>query len=229
MGVLDVIRPKLRPWERMDDPPPGESELAYIAFTKYLDLEKRGTRTADGKQRRFAKDLVNRGVSLSSITQWSSQWKWVERAEAYDVYLATDCAETAALAELKVYVEDLRTTAKMLRDKSTAFIEEYDIKTLDEAVKLQRLGIDIQREVDKTSKPDEEEQKRNILDSIRRSADYAFAAGLGVVVGGAIEGVRQATQGEGGRGQEGKVIEGERRTVHPIPRELAVVRGDNTG
>jgi hypothetical protein len=222
MASMDGIRPPRQPWERMDDPPPGESEKAFEAFCLYLQLAKRGTRTQDGKPRRFMSDLVEKhNIPRPSAHSWYNAWNWEERAEAYDLYMANDCAETAALATIRDFAEELRFTGRTLRSKATKFIEENEIQTFDEAIKLQKLGVDLEKAANQIKKPNEEEQKKAVLERIAQHVEYA--AGLGILVGGAIGGVRAAAQSADSGGRTGQVIEGERGSVQPVPGELAGV------
>lgn len=74
---------ELKPWERQ----PGESTRAYSAFLVYRDL---------GPQRslRKASEIIypryrQRGTTgpPGRIVLWSGQFKWHQRAEAWDAYL----------------------------------------------------------------------------------------------------------------------------------------------
>ena len=84
-----------REWERQK----GESRQAFAAFCVYRDLG--ATRTAMGVQQQCNK-------SASLITKWSAKWRWVERAAAYDAYMARleqAARETALVAEAEKWAQ----------------------------------------------------------------------------------------------------------------------------
>lgn len=70
-----------QPWERQ----PGETPKAYAAFCKYRKLgpEKRSLEAVEPRTKKGQKkDYVSRYIG-----EWSSQFRWVERAAAYDDHL----------------------------------------------------------------------------------------------------------------------------------------------
>jgi hypothetical protein len=72
---------------------PGESNKAFAAFSIYL---------SEGSQRSIQSVARKLGKSLPNIGRWSSDWKWADRAAAYNGHLATVEREaTEALARLK--------------------------------------------------------------------------------------------------------------------------------
>jgi hypothetical protein len=66
-------RPK--PWERQA----GEGAQAFAAAEAYFVL---------GADRSLARVGQKRGKSRSLLERWSQEWRWVERAEAYDRRMA---------------------------------------------------------------------------------------------------------------------------------------------
>lgn len=60
------------PWERQ----PGEGVKAFEAFNTYMLM---------GTDRSHVKVAYELGKSATLMSKWSSQWKWVERAAAWDI------------------------------------------------------------------------------------------------------------------------------------------------
>lgn len=75
-----------RLWERQ----PGESELAWKAFTTYLHLEKRTVHEVC--------ELLSK--TRQQITRWKTKWFWEERVRAYDNELEHEAFD-AAIKERK--------------------------------------------------------------------------------------------------------------------------------
>lgn len=69
-------------WERQQ----GESPQAYEAFATYRDM---------GAERSTAKVSRELGKTKALMDRWSSRWKWVERARAWDNELARKAKEAA--------------------------------------------------------------------------------------------------------------------------------------
>ena len=59
------------PWARQD----GESVRAYDAFVAYRDLPPR--------ERSLAKTAQRLGMNLTTVEEWSRQWGWVARVQAW--------------------------------------------------------------------------------------------------------------------------------------------------
>ena len=62
-------------WERL----PEETSINYTAFVKYRDLQSR----------RSIKKVaeLSDGAQISKFNRWSSEFKWVDRARAYDDHI----------------------------------------------------------------------------------------------------------------------------------------------
>ena len=62
-------------WERL----PEETSINYMAFCKYRDLQSR----------RSIKKVaeLSDGAQISKFNRWSSEFKWVDRARAYDDHI----------------------------------------------------------------------------------------------------------------------------------------------
>jgi hypothetical protein len=123
------------PWNQW----PGESDLWYIRFLLYRELGPNRT------LKDAATKSLGRPVNCLSgaWTEASSQWSWVERAQAFDEHCTLQIAETAAsfrlIAETAV-TASLAQIATMIRD---ALREEGDNKSkLESIVFGSNRGID---------------------------------------------------------------------------------------
>lgn len=76
----------VEPWERQ----PGESSVAYQAFSHYRDNPKRSLRATAA--------AMDRG--LSTLAAWNSRWSWQQRVQAWDAELDRRKRE-AAVAEVE--------------------------------------------------------------------------------------------------------------------------------
>jgi hypothetical protein len=106
-------RPK--PWERQE----GESAEAFAAAEAYFVL---------GAGRSLAKVGQKWGKSRSLLERWSQEWRWVERAEAYDRRMA----RVAQRARERALVEE---TEKWARRRDEIREREWRI-----AEAMQELG-----------------------------------------------------------------------------------------
>lgn len=92
----DAIVSDRQPWEKQ----PEETPKAYQAFCVYRDM---GTgRTVDGAyQRRTmgAREAHQEKRADGTWKRWSSQHRWVERANAYDQYLDSERLKAIAVAD----------------------------------------------------------------------------------------------------------------------------------
>lgn len=69
----------LNPW----DIQPGESATAYEAFATYRDM---------GADRSVAKAGQKLGKATRTLEAWTTRWRWVERAGAFDKHVAVIAA-----------------------------------------------------------------------------------------------------------------------------------------
>jgi len=67
------------PWDQL----PKESTTAYSAFLLYLDLGPH-----ERSQQKLAKVIYGKKTSTGNIQKWSIDYDWINRAEAWDRYLA---------------------------------------------------------------------------------------------------------------------------------------------
>lgn len=137
-------RSDTNPWERQE----GESVKAFEAFTIYLEMgDERGIRAV---AQRLDK-------SRTLIGRWSVNYRWVERAAAYDTDVQRR-AHAAAVKKKKKMAERHISIALQLQEKALAALaalepEEIDPKNLiamlREATKLERENrVEIVRESD---------------------------------------------------------------------------------
>jgi len=107
-----------KPWERLKAK--KESSKAYEAFCIYRDLGQ--TRSCEQVSKEVAKNAHH-------IRRWSSRYNWVERAAAYDDYIAEKQRKKyeAQLGRIKDKITDTgeavlkKTTEEMLSDKPGAY------------------------------------------------------------------------------------------------------------
>lgn len=131
-------------WERQ----PGESARAFAAFQVYRDLGP--GRSLDEVARRLHRGPGEgqKRARTGRISDWSSQWRWVERARAWDDELdRVACAEQArAVKEMnrRHAEEAVQYQAKALARLGKMMPEELSaadaLKYFVEAVKIERLA-----------------------------------------------------------------------------------------
>lgn len=122
-----------KPWERQD----GESEKAYQAFCKYLDMgEKRSIRAV-------AQQL---GKSATLMARWSSTWHWPDRVAEYEADLrrqvykkAQNDVEKMAKRHINIALKMQEKALAALNATKPEYIQVRDMITLlREATKLER-------------------------------------------------------------------------------------------
>lgn len=85
-----------QPWEQQ----PGETPKAYQAFCVYRDMGTK--RTLDGAHQERARSApgAHQGKRADGTwKRWSSQYRWVERAIAYDQHLDSERLKAIAIAD----------------------------------------------------------------------------------------------------------------------------------
>lgn len=102
----------MKPWE----PQKGETRQAYEAFTCYRDLGSERSLEAVGRELEKSWKLCGR---------WSSRWKWIDRAAAYDAHMA-EIEQKAREKALTKKAEDWATKelemAALLYDKAKSML-----------------------------------------------------------------------------------------------------------
>ena len=123
---------ELFPWEQQ----PGESAKKFEAFQTYLMMK---TDEEDRSLRKVAYDL---NKSLTYIGTLSSEFKWVERVEAWD----SEQARLAALEhqkKIKKKREQEYKSGNVLAKKALALLSSVDNAKLSEIVSALKTGYDM--------------------------------------------------------------------------------------
>lgn len=131
------------PWERQDD----ETPKAWGAFVVYRDM---------GPRRSLRRVQSEEGTALAQLGQWSSRYRWVERAAAWDGHLdlirrqeQVDAVRnmrerhaTTARKLLDVAVDSLEKRLSEAEVEEAPLLATYDIlRYVVEAAKLERLAL----------------------------------------------------------------------------------------
>jgi len=132
------------PWERQ----PGEPPRAYAAFCIYRDLPP-----AERSVRAVAERLGIKGAAKGQVPghmlRWSTRWRWVERARAWDAELDRQAREARVLAVKEMQARHAA-QARKLQEKALKRLEGMDLSEMGpmdvlrfiiEAAKLERLAL----------------------------------------------------------------------------------------
>ncbi len=183
-----LVRTDGKPWERQD----GETDLAYSAFCKYLELPKRG----EGN-RRIVEDLVKQHqFKATSVQKWSIRHQWPLRAAAYDesiTYRSVNMEEE--IKARREFVKEIHDAAKKFRkiaQKALTRVSPDEIAP-KEAVAIYKLGVELEKEAQKLEQPDVEEKQRELRSEIGKLVG-AITAKLGGTVGTGAGGAISATE-----------------------------------
>ena len=124
---LDTYADDRPRWEQQ----PGETAKAYEAFRVYARLPYEHRKTDGSPGSRTLKDAADQlGKSVGLLKGWSSRWRWVERAEAFDVdqrraeLKAFQDAEQEAAVRLARRKMDFREKAWSLADLAEQRVRE---------------------------------------------------------------------------------------------------------
>lgn len=124
MGGKGSGRKPKKPYERKLTKPlwarqAGESEPAYVALKKYLDL---------GDHRSHIRVAEQLSKSAALMHRWAQMWSWRERAHAWDVEVEKRKRE----AELKATEEETKKYYKRMLNRSQAWqgISDNEAKKL---------------------------------------------------------------------------------------------------
>lgn len=143
--------PSAEPWEQMT----GETVQQYEKFCAYRDMRyiaPSGTGdlprldfTRERSIRGLAKKL---GLSRKTLEPLSARFQWVERCEAYDLYILRRLKEKGEAEILKMHENHAAIAAQMLKKAMRRLLtmqeEEIDasdmVRMVDVGVKIERLS-----------------------------------------------------------------------------------------
>ena len=123
----------------------------------------------------------------------------------------------------------VRDTGEMLCAKATAFLENHDIETVDEALKINKQGLELQKFANRLAAPEQEEQKQRIIDNIAKLIGTGIAARDGELVSRAASRVRATAQDAAAIRGEFTVAEGEAVPLRELPGTDAEVHSGDFG
>jgi hypothetical protein len=135
------LDPNREPWEKQ----PHESRQAYANYVVYRDL---------GPRRSLAKAAPDTGKSLATITDQSKKYRWVERCDAYDVYMEERYREAreSELMAAERREAQLGTTMTVLAARRIMGSQQHGIPALNPAewdaataAKMAEVGIRTRR------------------------------------------------------------------------------------
>ena len=120
-------------WERL----PEETSINYTAFVKYRDLQSR----------RSIKKVaeLSDGAQISKFNRWSSEFKWVDRARAYDDHI-DELRRNTIDNQIKKSLTEYKAKCDSILDKSLDLymenlnqdkIEIKSTRDLERLIKLQ--------------------------------------------------------------------------------------------
>lgn len=126
------MKKPIEPWEKQK----GESTKTYTLFNEYLKLGSMRTLVKVREQVTRDDNFLNT-PTLSSLTNLSSKWEWVKRAEAYDIYqieFEREELEARAKRRLKVRLDQAEKEEDKFHDEMMRFMD-MDDKTLSPSKK----------------------------------------------------------------------------------------------
>jgi len=141
---MEIRRPETQAWEQQ----PGESPVAHEAFQVYLRLCARRTFAAAARQLRKQKSLIRR---------WARRHSWRDRAYLWDLAQARQTEAAVAQereADLRRQLQDANRVQRLsmakisslvIRDPETGEPALSPNVTVADAIRLYRLGLEIQR------------------------------------------------------------------------------------
>lgn len=92
-----------QPWDRRDD----ETSRAYHAFCLYRDMGPQGRSLRAVTEELYGDEGESVGSVSSHVERWSSDYAWVDRAAAYDDYMAERVREELEQRRIRDKVERL--------------------------------------------------------------------------------------------------------------------------
>jgi hypothetical protein len=233
------LNTKANTWERRE----GESEKAHAAFCRYLELPKKGgERTKNGPRRRVEDLARELGVKSASVRLWFGPHEWKERAAAYDEFMAFKPTEIAAIQERDDFVKEIREAGAKFREIAAKAIEKFlnpedgSVEmAADEAVKVYKLGMELEKEAAKLKAPQVAKKGEQLNEEISKLIG-TITTRLGKDAGGGARGALTATErtvrfdldagDDSGPGV--RTVSTEPRSIRQIGLEAELVGGPDT-
>lgn len=141
--------PSAEPWEQMT----GETVQQYEKFCAYRDMRYIAP-SADGDlprldftRERSIRGLAKKlGLSRKTLEPLSARFQWVERCEAYDLYILCRLKEKGEAEILKMHENHATIAAQMLRKALQRLLtmKEAEI-TASDMVRMVDVGVKIER------------------------------------------------------------------------------------
>lgn len=143
--------PSGEPWEQMT----GETVQQYEKFCAYRDMRYIAPASAEDLPRlditreRSIRGLAKKlGLSRKTLEPLSTRFRWVERCEAYDLYILRRLKEKGEAEILKMHENHAMIAAQMLKKALRRLLtmqeEEIDasdmVRMVDVGVKIERLS-----------------------------------------------------------------------------------------
>jgi hypothetical protein len=118
-------------------PLPDESPPAHEAFRAYAEM---------GATRSTVRVAHEVGKSTRLIEGWCSRYRWVERAQAFDTYLAQHASDAYASVAEEMAARHAR-EAMALQEQALAKLRALDPSTLTprEATRLYEMAVQVER------------------------------------------------------------------------------------
>jgi len=143
-------------WERME----GENIRNYERFCAYRDMRYKPPRTGEdgripdgalpepeiGKERSIRALARKLGIKRQSLEVISSKFRWVERCEAYDLYILRRMREKGEAEIMKMHETHALLAAQMIKKAFGRLLtlQDKDISAAD-LVRLVDVGVKIER------------------------------------------------------------------------------------
>jgi hypothetical protein len=157
-----------QPWEQNA----GETARAYGAFIAYRDA---------GPERTIAGTARELGRSAALLYRWSRQHNWIDRAHAWDVTCRREEEATLREARREIVQRQARDADRLQRlamarlgklvrrDPETGELALDPEVSVQDAVRVYKLGLDIERALTAEEKPEAESEEGD--DDLKRMSD----------------------------------------------------------
>lgn len=119
-----------------------ESSKAYEAFALYRDMGVNRSQEAVCKHLNKSRQLLSR---------WSVDYRWLERAAAYDAHVDAEARKLLEREAIKRKADMLKRHAllgKVLQQKSATYLDKHGIDKSSDAIAAARVGVDMERKAE---------------------------------------------------------------------------------